>query len=120
MKLKLFIIHSFLAKVSLKFAGCVETCKEIRNNIRKLKNILSDLIETDAGLLTGLRDVDVLTCEQFDDVISQKIQSKKNDRLLDYLLNNYVGDFSEVMKVLEKTDQKHIMNFISSGGGKFT
>ena len=108
-------MHTFIVQnVSLNFAEHVD---RIRENIRNLKSKLNDLLETDAGLLNGLLHVNVLTRKQFDDVISQKIQSRKNDRLLDYVLYSYTGDFSELMNVLGETGQKHVINLITSGGG---
>jgi hypothetical protein len=89
----------------------------------KIANLLSalrEIIEPDVNLFTRLLSKGVLTFEQFQNLCSQNTMYQKNDRLLEYLLDErYTGDYSEVMDILRETDQDHVVNFITSNGSKY-
>ena len=85
--------------------------------IANLKRRLSDLIEPDFGLLDELISLQVLTRRQCDDVSSERgAVYRRNDALLDLLVSeDQCGRFLEA---LQRTDQSHVVNFITQNGGQ--
>lgn len=69
-------------------------------------------------LLKCFQNDGVLTREQIDEILVNSTVSKKADELLRHLIYSYSGEYSEVMKVFDECDQKHIANFIQAGGGE--
>ena len=43
--------------------------------------------------------------------------SKKNDEIIDWLLNEYIGDYENVKAAFKDAGQEHIVNFIIANGG---
>lgn len=86
----------------------------------RLRLDLSHFIEPDMRLLTVMCRGGILTHDQFDDIDGQPNVNNKTLKLLHYILNCYNGDIVNVLNALEESDQKHIVNFIKSGGGKYS
>lgn len=92
---------------------------DTRSRIRKLFDVLTEIIEPDLDLLTGLMSGELLTDRQFEKIRSQTDIYDKNRKLLKFLTDeNYIGNLDDVLKVFEKTGQRHVANYIRSDGGK--
>ena len=76
---------------------------------------LREIIEADDGLLDSLQRKEVLYHEHVAELA--KTPYNKTDKLLDFLLFRYDGDYSEVMAALVETGQEHVVNFIRFAGG---
>ena len=76
---------------------------------------LREMIEVDSCLLDSLQRKEVLSDEHV--VELAKTPYNKTDKLLDFLLCRYVGDYSKVMAALAETGQEHLVNFIRFAGG---
>lgn len=105
-----------------QFAGALRGQRRddigLRCKIRKLRSILIEHIEPNVDLLTRLMSKELLSDRQFEKVRSKTSVYGKNYKLLKYLTDRkYNGDLSKVLKVFEKNGQKHVVNFIHSGGG---
>jgi hypothetical protein len=118
MKFRLHI--NVVKKVLLhKCVGSDQWRQGIRLQIKELRNSLRDIIEPDSSLLTRLLSKTVLTYDQFLLIHSKTNVLEKNDELLRCLLDyRCTGDLYEVMKVFEELGQKHVVNFVWSGGSK--
>ena len=81
-------------------------------SIRKLKSRLSDLVETDFGLLDELLYHGVLTHRQYDDIRSG---GNTASELLDLLTSDEQCD--KFVQALQRTAQQHVVNFVSQNGG---
>jgi hypothetical protein len=89
----------------------------VRKSISKLRIELREIIEPDDGLLMQLLEKKVLTREQYYKICSKDTVYEKTDQLLECLLSrSYTGDYSDVMAILKKADQRHVVNFISGNG----
>ena len=86
-------------------------------SIMRLQSQLSELIEPDFGLLDELLILEVLTRRQVAKVRSgDKILYERNDALLDLLTSEDQCD--KFLTALERTGQKHVVNFITQNGGQ--
>ena len=108
-------MHTF--KLFATFIGCG---LELREIVCKLRETLSKLIDPDLAFLDSLCEKEVITGDQFGDIYKQSDEIQKNNQLLTYLLNNNNVNLGELMQALEETGQKHIVNFVSSDGGRIT
>jgi hypothetical protein len=99
----------------LLFSGELAELKCDRKVLRETSSDLREIIEVDSGLLDTLMGKEVLSREHVDELA--KTPYNKTDKLLDFLLFRYVGDYSEVMAALDETGQEHVVNFISLAGG---
>lgn len=81
----------------------------------KLVDSLSEIIELDGGFLDSLVSKKTLSCEHAVEIARSPYN--KVDKLLDFLLFRYTGDYSEVIEALMETRQQHVVNFITSAGG---
>ena len=86
-----------------------------RNVLKEKSSELREIIEVDGGLLDSLQRKEVLSDKHV--VELAKTPYNKTDKLLDFLLFRYVGDYSEVMAALAETGQEHVVNFIRFAGG---
>lgn len=90
----------------------------MRTKIYSLRSELRTILELDGDLLNCLLTEGSLTVEQFDCVCGKETVYEKNDKFLEYLLDErFSGDYSDVMAALKEFKQEHVMNFISSNGG---
>jgi hypothetical protein len=90
----------------------------LRENMCELGSTLRMIIEQDNGFLDNLfKTNEVLTKEHFDEM--QATLYNKNDKLLDFLIHRYTGDYIGVLEALVETGQEHVANFICSNGSKF-
>ena len=81
-----------------------------------LKPKIADIIEPDFGLLEELLSLEVLTRREIAKVRSERTVYERNDALLGLLVSEeQCGKF---LKVLQQTDQQHVVNFITENGGK--
>jgi hypothetical protein len=99
------------------FSGELAKHKCDRTVLRKKYGDLREIIEVDSGLLDTLLDKKVLSREHVAELA--KTPYNKTDKLLDFLLFRYVGDYSEVLAALVLTSQEHVVNFISLAGGMY-
>ena len=85
-------------------------------NITRLKPRLSDFIEPDFGLLDHLLSLHVLTLRQFVAVRSETTVCRRNKALLELLTTE--DHCIKFLKALQRTEQQHVVNFITENGGK--
>jgi len=85
-------------------------------NIVRLKSALTNIIEPDFGLLDQLLSLEVLTLPVLADVRSEKTVYRRNAALLDLLTREDQSD--KFLKALQRTDQQHVVNFITQNGGQ--
>jgi hypothetical protein len=85
--------------------------------MRELANTLADIIQPDRDFLRRMLSEDVLTTEQYDALVNKSTIHKKNSKLLRYLENVCNGNCDEMLKIFDESGQKHVANFIRSGGG---
>ena len=88
----------------------------ILSAISNLKSSLAEFIEPDFGLLNELFGLDVLTLRQLADVDGERTVHKRNDALLDLLTS--ADQCDKFLKALQRTDQQHVVNFITQNGGQ--
>jgi hypothetical protein len=89
----------------------------VREKIEKLKKQLREIIEPDIVFLNQLITQGVLTEKWRDQILNCPSEQQRNDELLNWLLENYKGDFRQVLEAFEKTGQKHVVNYIMADGG---
>ena len=82
----------------------------------RLKSRLLDLIEPDFGLLDHLLSLHVLTLREFVEIRSERTVYERNDALLDMLRSK--DQCVKFLRALQRTDQQHIINFITENGSK--
>jgi len=90
------------------------TC--ILTAVTPLKSVLREYIEPDFGLVTELLRLGVLTRSQLADVRSERTVYRRNDALLDLLTTEEQCD--KFLNALQRTDQTHVVNFITQSGGQ--
>ena len=83
--------------------------------IKRLQYQLSSLIEPDFGLLDQLLSLEVLTRPELADVRSERTVYRRTEALLDLLTTQHQCD--KFIKVLKKTGQQHVVNYITHNGG---
>lgn len=78
---------------------------------------MANFIEPDFGLSDHLLSLGVLTRRQYDDICYEKrAPYRRSEVLLDMLVTeDQCGKF---MKALQRTDQQHVVNFITENGGQ--
>ena len=87
----------------------------ILDSVKRLKSRLSDIIESDFGLLDQLLRLGVLTRRQVADIRSERTVYRRNDALLDLLTSEEQCD--QFLTALRCTHQQHIINLILQQGG---
>jgi len=88
-------------------------------SIATLKATLVDLIEPDYGLLDQLMSLGVLTRHQYGDIRSKKgAFYKRNEKLLQLLINMSEEQCQMFLSALQKTGQQHVVNYIRGTGGQ--
>lgn len=85
-------------------------------NIMNLKSHLTDIVEPDFGLLDELLSLHVLTLHELADVRSERTVYKRNNALLELLTTEDQCD--KFVTTLKRTDQQHVMNYITQNGGQ--
>ena len=85
-------------------------------NIVKLRSFLAHIIEPDFGLLDELLSVGVISCDELTDVCAERMVCSRNEAVLDLLTSQ--DQCSKFMNALLRTDQEHVISFISQNGGK--
>ena len=104
--------------MSVVFFGEDEGVKlSVRDKIIRLRSTLCDYIEPDMGLLDKMLSVGVLTNRHVAHIRRDAADDDKTQRMLTCLLDNEQTEYDLFMKCLENTDQKHVVNYISSNGG---
>jgi len=91
---------------------------DILANIMRLKSRLTNIVESDFGLLDQLHSLGVLTLPQLADVRSERTAYRRNSALLELLTS--VDQCDKFLEALKRTDQQHVVNFIVQNGGKKT
>jgi len=86
------------------------------SSITTLKSRLADFIQPDFGLLNDLLHLEVLAPRQMDDVRSERTVYRRNDALLDLLTTE--EQCRKFLNALQRTDQQHVVNFITQNGGQ--
>jgi len=84
--------------------------------ITTLKSSLADFIEPDFGLLNELLRLDVLARRQAASVRSERTVFDRNDALLELLTSE--EQCIKFLTALQRTDQHHVVNFITQNGGR--
>jgi len=88
----------------------------ILEKIAKLKSALIEFVEPDFGLLDELLSLEVLTRLELADVRSERTVYRRNDALLNLLTSQ--DQCEKFLRALQRTNQKHISNFIRQDGGQ--
>jgi len=86
--------------------------------VTTLKSSLAYFIEPDFGLLDHLLGLHVLNLRQLNDVRSERTVNRRNDALLDLLTSEV--HCVKFLKALQRTNQQHVVNFITKTGGQIT
>ena len=87
--------------------------------IMRLKSQLSDIIEPDFGLLDDLLRLEVLSRRQYDDIRSEKRAAyRRSEAVLDLLASQ--DQCVKFLTALQRTGQRHVVNFITQNGGQCT
>jgi len=81
-----------------------------------LQSSLADFIEPDFGLLNELLHLHVLTKRQIASVRSERTVYDRNDALLELLTSE--EQCVKFLTALQRTDQHHVVNFITQNGGQ--
>lgn len=89
----------------------------MRQKIENLKRQLREIIEPDNVFLNQLIKQGVLTEEFKNKVLLAPIVPERNDLLLKWLLSDFDGDYSHIVKAFIETKQQHVVNYISADGG---
>ena len=84
-------------------------------SIKRLRSRLETIIEPDFGLLDELLSLEVLTRPQLADVQSERTVYRRTGAVLDLLVSEQQCD--EFVTALQRTDQKHVVNFVTQNGG---
>jgi len=82
----------------------------------RLKSALTNIVEPDFGLLDELLRLEVLTRPELADVRSERTVYRRNAAFLDLMESEEQCD--KFLKALERTGQRHIVNFVRGNGGK--
>jgi len=99
------------------FALFLDQAPSLLASITRLKSQLTDFIEPDFGLLDRLLSLEVLTRRQYDKIrAGDKAKYERNEALLDLMSSDEQCD--KFLKVLERTGQQHVVNFITQNGGQ--
>ena len=86
-------------------------------SITRLKYRLSDLIESNFGLLDELLSLEVLTRRQYNELrTGYLVTERRNDALLDLLTSE--NQCVKFLEALRRTHQQHVINFIRQNGGQ--
>jgi len=95
----------------------LDTPPHIRSNIIRLEYDLGYIIEPDFGLLDELVSLEVLTHRQLVKVRStDKTVYERSEAVLDLLETEDQCD--KFITALQRTDQEHVVNFITQNGGQ--
>ena len=100
--------------VGCQFAGETSTA---RGKARRLRERLKDIVEPDYYMLVIMVREHVLTDQQLQKILAEPTIHKMNRKLLVYLLDSYTGDFNNVLEILSKAGQTHVVNLIRADGG---
>jgi len=85
-------------------------------SIIRVKSQLPDITEPDFGLLDQLLRLEVLSLRQYTKIRSlDKTAFERNDAVLDLLVSE--KHCSKFLTALQKTDQQHVVNFITRNKG---
>jgi len=85
-------------------------------NITRLKTDLANFVEPDFGLLEQLLSVGVLTSRQYDDICSERRAAyRRSEAFLDLLVSE--DQCAKFLTALQRTEQEHVVNFITQNGG---
>jgi len=87
----------------------------ISDSIKRLKCRLSDIIQPDFGLLDELVRLRMLTRSQLEEVQSKRTVNRRNNALLKLLTSE--KDCDKLLTALQRTQQQHVVNFITENGG---
>ena len=111
-------MNSCYCSLLLIFSDVILTDEEPHTltSITRLKSQLSDLIEPDFGLLTELLLLEVLSREECDDVRSEMTPALRTEAVLDLLISE--NQCVQFLKALQRTDQQHVVNFVTENGGQ--
>ena len=83
-------------------------------SLKSLSSSLVKLIEPDFGFIDELYNRRVLKYSEKEDVFAVKTASKRNEQLLSILRRKYSFLDQDFLSALEKTDQKHVANWIKN------
>jgi len=86
------------------------------SSIVRLKSDLANIIEPDFGLLDHLLRLEVLTSPQLADVCSERTAYRRTKAVLDLLVSE--DQCKKFVEALQRTDQQHIVNYITQNGGQ--
>ena len=84
--------------------------------VTSLKSQLSELIEPDFGLLDQLLSLDLLTRRQYTKIRCQQTAFERIDAVLDLMTTE--DHCCKLLTALERTDQQHVVNFITLNESK--
>jgi len=85
--------------------------------IATLKSSLTEFIEPDFGLLNDLLRLHVLTRQQAASVRNKATVYDRNDALIELLTTE--DQCVKFLEALQRTDQQHVINFITQNGGQY-
>jgi len=86
------------------------------DSVVRLKSRLSDIIETNFGLLDELLSLEVLSHRQYNKVrAGDKATYERSEAVLDMLTSEQ--QCVRFLTALQRTGQQHVANFVTQNGG---
>ena len=86
------------------------------DSVVRLKSRLSDIIETNFGLLGELLSLEVLSRRQYDKVrAGDKATYERSEAVLDMLTSEQ--QCVRFLTALQRTGQQHVVNVVTQNGG---
>lgn len=89
----------------------------VKRNMYSRRNDLKEMIDFESGFLDDLVSKGTLSNEHASEILNTA--HNRVDKILDFLLYRYAGDYGEVMEALVESGQEHVAVFIISKGGNF-
>ena len=95
---------------------CTDAEPGLLSVITTRRSRLADIIEPDFGLLEELLRLRVLTSRWYNKIRSgDKAAEDRNEALLDLLTTE--SQCQKFLQALQRTEQQHVVNFITQNGG---
>lgn len=94
---------------------------EFADRLQRLRPLLCDRMDTDHGLVDHLISDGIMTMSDADAARAEATSSGRNGRILDHVIAacSDVTKQAAFMTSLDKTRQRHLVNYIESNGSRF-
>ena len=93
---------------------------DFKDRIRKHRNKLIEFMEIRFGLPQELLSLEVLSRKDCEEISCEKFVVMKNEKLLELILDRKDVEQLDKFKIaLERTGQRHVLNYLDWDGGEF-